>query len=79
MTTVQERDIGKILSDIEYLKRDQSEMKEDFKVMKGDLTVIKDTLSEARGQWKALLIFGTFCSALGAFVFKIVGLLKGWL
>lgn len=73
-----ERDIGKILSDIEYLKQAQQENKADIHKMRDDISLIKDILSEAKGQWKALVIFGSVCSVLGGLIVKGLALLYKW-
>jgi len=78
MTEFTDRDLGKVLADIEYLKRDQTEIKNDFKEIKKDLSDIKATLSEARGHWKALLLFGSFCAFLGGLLVQFFSRFKIW-
>lgn len=78
MSDFSERDIGKILADVEYLKREQAEIKTELKEINKTILVILNTLSEAKGHWKALLLFGSFCAALGGLFAKFIGAIKIW-
>ena len=56
-----ERDFGRMEATVEKLEQDVAEMKSDIKA-------IRDTLSQAAGGWKTLLVFGGMASAIASFV-----------
>ena len=72
-------EFGKMKSDIAYLKEDSDELKTDMKEMKKDIAEIKQTLHTVGGMWRVLVIFGTFCAAIGSFIANIFPTIKSWL
>lgn len=72
-------EFGKMQSDINYLKEDSEELKSDVREMKKDLAEIKQTLHTVGGMWRILVIFGTFCAAIGSFIGNIFPTIKSWL
>lgn len=70
---------GKMQSDIDYLKSDSDELKLDMREMKKDIAEIKQTLHAVGGMWRVLVIFGTFCAAIGSFIGNIFPTIKSWL
>ena len=46
--------------------------------MQEDVNKISLVMSEARGHWRALLLFGTFCSVIGGLATKLLTYVKVW-
>lgn len=67
-----EKEIGKMQSDIEYLKRNDEDLKGDIRDIKKDLTEIKQVLHTVGGGWKVFLMFGSFCAAIGGALVKVI-------
>ena len=78
MPEFSDRDWGRILSDIEYLKRDVEVVTTSLTKMQEDVNKISLVMSEARGHWRALLLFGTFCSVIGGLATKLLTYVKVW-
>jgi len=78
MTDVNEKEWGRMLSDIEYIKRDIDEIKNDHRALKTSIDTLTNLMSEARGHWKALLIFGSFCSVVGGLAVKLFSYIRIW-
>lgn len=67
-----DKEIGKMQSDIEYLKKNDEELKDDIKGIKSDLSDIKHTLATVGGGWRVIVMFGTFCAFVGGFLVKLI-------
>lgn len=63
------RTLGEHDAQLEALGRDVSEMKADIKA-------IRETLSEARGGWKTLLLVGGAAGSMGALIGKFLPFLR---
>lgn len=74
-----QRELGQIQSDINYLKDRDTDFKKDLDTVKQDLSDIKRTLNTVGGMWRVLVIFGTFCAAIGSFIGNIFPTIKSWL
>ena len=55
-------------ADIKYLRQDTDQIVRSMSVMQEDLRTIKETLAEARGGWRVLLLIGGAGGALGSAV-----------
>ena len=55
-------------ADIKYLRQDTDQIVRSMSVMQADLRTIKETLAEARGGWRVLLLIGGAGGALGSAV-----------
>ena len=53
------------------LQAEVRNVKEDVTEMKSDLRVIRDTLAQARGGWKTLLLVAGIAGVMGAAVSKL--------
>ena len=53
-------------ADIRYLRQDTDQIVRSMSVMQEDLRAIKETLAEARGGWRVLLLIGGAGGALGS-------------
>lgn len=60
-----QRDVGRLEAEVSGLKRDVAEMR-------ADVRIIRDTLSQARGGWKTLMLVGGAASAVGAGIATVV-------
>lgn len=69
------RDIGRHDAQIEALERDVKRMREEMHEMRTEFTAelrkINETLSEARGGWKTLMMVGGASATIGALVHKL--------
>jgi hypothetical protein len=68
MTDETSRTLGEHSAKIEGLQSDVSEIKADVKI-------IRDTLSEARGGWKTLMMVAGASGAVGAILGKVAAFL----
>ena len=64
-----QRDVGRHDAEISALKSDMAEVRKDVKE-------ILQTLSEAKGGWKTLLLVAGVAGSVGAFVGKFLPFLK---
>lgn len=71
-----QRDIGRHDAQIEALERDVKRMREEMHEMRiefaSELRKINETLSEARGGWRTLMLVGGVSATVGAAVAKVV-------
>lgn len=65
MTASIDRDLGAHSARLDVIEKELSEMRT-------DLRVIRDTLTEARGGWKTLMVVGGMSGTIGAFAAKWV-------
>lgn len=63
-----QRDVGRMEAEIAALKTEVAEMR-------ADVRIIRDTLSQARGGWKTLMLVGGLAGAVGAAMAKLAPLL----
>lgn len=64
-----EREIGEMTARIQHLETTVTEMRE-------DLRTIRDTLLQARGGWKTLMLVAGISATIGGLLAKIVPLLS---
>ena len=65
-----QREIGRQGGRLDSLERDMSELKTDVKA-------IRETLSQAKGGWKTLLMVGGAAGAVGAVIGKFIPFITG--
>jgi hypothetical protein len=65
------RDLGKHDAQIEALKEQVNHLHEDMKLVMEQLSSIQQTLSEAKGGWRALLWISGLSATIGGVVVKI--------
>jgi len=66
-----ERDMGRLEANVETLQSDVCQLRKDVRA-------ILETLAEARGGWKMLVITATIAGAVGALIGKLAAWV-GWL
>ena len=66
------REIATHSSDIRHIQDDMDKMLEQMKVMQATLTSINETLSEAKGGWRVLMLVGGVSGTVGAALVKLV-------
>jgi len=66
--TTPDQQIGALKEAVQNLKDDMLEAKSDRKAMQADVIEIKETLAEAKGYWKMLLMIAGFSASVGSFV-----------
>jgi len=66
-----ERELASHGADIRHLPVDMDKLVADMKVMKETLAAINNTLAEARGGWKILMMVGGAGGMLGALVMQL--------
>jgi len=54
------------------VRDDYKDMRADHKLMAADIRVIRETLQEAKGGWKALMIVGGAGATLGGLLVKFL-------
>ena len=65
MTQTENERIAVLETEVEAMKRDMADMK-------SDLRIIRDTLLQARGGWKTLMLVAGLASTVGAVLAKIL-------
>lgn len=68
MNTTEQQQIGALIADVANLKEAMAEVRDDGKTRGADITEIKETLAEAKGYWKMLLMIAGFSASVGSFV-----------
>lgn len=63
MSESPEVQIAVLNTELEHMRRDMDEVK-------ADLKVIRETLSQAKGGWKTLMLVAGISSTIGAFIAK---------
>ena len=71
MTQTENERIAVLETEVEAMKRDMADMK-------SDLRIIRDTLLQARGGWKTLMLVAGISSTVGAFIAKLSPWLGVW-
>lgn len=66
-----DRDLGRHDAQIEGLQRDLSALREDVHAMRRDIGEMAQTISQAKGGWKALASVGILSGGFGAFISKV--------
>lgn len=69
MSAVYERELGEMSAKIEHLENTVTAMQK-------DLRTIRDTLLQARGGWKTLMLVAGLSATIGGLLAKIVPLLS---
>jgi len=72
------RELATHAADIKHLQDDMDKLVSDIDDIKKTLQAINSTLSEAKGGWKMLMMFGGAGGAAGAIVTQIVHSLPSW-
>jgi len=65
VTQTENERIAVLETEVEAMKRDMADMK-------SDLRIIRDTLLQARGGWKTLMLVAGLASTVGAVLAKIL-------
>lgn len=63
--------IAVLSTELEHMRRDMDEVKSDLKV-------IRETLQQAKGGWKTLMLVAGISSTVGAFIAKLSPWLGVW-
>ena len=71
------REVATHSSDIRHIQDDMDKMLEQMKAMQVTLTSINETLSEAKGGWRVLMLIGGVSGAVGAAIVKFLYLYSG--
>lgn len=66
------RELATHASDIAHLQKDMDNMVADIRSIKEALISINNTLSEAKGGWKTLIVVGTIASAITSAVAWVI-------
>jgi len=66
------REIATHSSDIRHIQEDMDKMLESMKAMQTTLIAINQTLSEARGGWRVLMIIAGASGTVGAALMQVV-------
>lgn len=69
MSTAYEREIGEMSARVHHLEQTASEMREDIRT-------IRDTLLQAKGGWKTLMLVAGISATVGGLMAKLVPLLS---
>jgi prefoldin subunit 5 len=72
------RELATHAADIRHLQDDMDKLVESMTAMQKSLAEINTTLSEAKGGWKMLMMFGGAGGAAGAIVTQLVHSLPSW-
>ena len=71
------RELATHAADIAHMKADMDQMVDAIKDMNATLISINTTLSEARGGWKMLMMFGGAGGLLGSLLTQVPGWVQG--
>lgn len=63
--------IAVLKTELEYVRKDMDEIKSDLKA-------VRETLTQAKGGWKTLMLVAGVASALGALLSKVVPFLSAF-
>lgn len=72
------RELATHAADIKHLQDDMDKLVSDIDDIKKTLQAINNTLSEAKGGWKVLMMFGGAGGVIGAIVTQVVHNLPSW-
>ncbi|NBS70122.1 hypothetical protein EBT31_14605 [bacterium] len=72
------RELATHAADIKHLQDDMDRLVSDIEDIKKTLQAINNTLSEAKGGWKVLMMFGGAGGVIGAIVTQVVHSLPSW-
>ena len=72
------RELATHAADIDHLQRDMDKLVESVAAMQKTLTDIDKTLSEAKGGWKVLMMFGGAGGLVGAMLTQAIHSLPSW-
>jgi cation transport ATPase len=72
------RELATHAADIEHLQRDMDKLVESVAAMQKTLADIDKTLSEAKGGWKVLMMFGGAGGLIGAMLAQVIHALPSW-
>jgi cation transport ATPase len=71
------RELATHAADIAHLQEDMDKMAKDMAEIKVTLNSISNTLAEAKGGWKVLMMFGGAGGLVGAMVAQIIHSIPG--
>lgn len=71
------REVATHSADIRHIQDDMDKMIEQMKAMQVTLTSINETLSEAKGGWRVLMLIGGVSGTVGAAIVKLLYLYSG--
>lgn len=72
-----ERELATHAAEIKHLQDDMDKLVKDMEQVKKCLHDIKDTLSEAKGGWRVLMLVGGAGAVVGSIVSQVVHWFKG--
>jgi prefoldin subunit 5 len=72
------RELATHAADIKHLQDDMDKLVSDMNDIKKTLQAINNTLSEAKGGWKVLMMFGGAGGVAGAIITQLVHSLPSW-
>jgi prefoldin subunit 5 len=72
------RELATHAADIKHLQDDMDRLVSNIEDIKKTLQAINNTLSEAKGGWKVLMMFGGAGGVIGAIVTQVVHSLPSW-
>lgn len=67
------RELATHAIEIAYLNQSQERVFEELHALRTQLTSVQNTLSEARGGWRALMLVGGASASFGALLSEILG------
>jgi prefoldin subunit 5 len=71
------RELATHANDIEHLQQDMDKMIKDMQEIKAAIQSIQNTLSEAKGGWKVLMLVGGAAGVIGAGIVQVIHWFKG--
>jgi len=72
------RELATHAADIKHLQEDMDRLVSDIDDIKKTLQSINNTLSEAKGGWKVLMMFGGAGGVIGAIITQVVHNFSNW-
>jgi prefoldin subunit 5 len=66
------RELATHANDIEHLQQDMDKMIKDMQEIKAAIQSIQNTLSEAKGGWKVLMLVGGAAGVIGAGIVQVI-------
>ena len=67
------RELATHAIEIAYLKQSNERILAELQALRTQLTAVQNTLSEARGGWRALMLVGGASASFGALLSEILG------
>ena len=72
------RELATHAADIKHLQDDMDKLVESMAEMQKTLNAINNTLSEAKGGWKVLMLIGGAGGTVGAVIMQVIHSLPSW-